>query len=93
MILNGGIISDNQITNPGQSRSEFHDSFRVGIFLDGKLENLKIRNNSFIDNQEVNTLKSGIINFNACSSGCEVKDNSLQIYSDENVEMMRNADG
>lgn len=89
MSITQGEISKNTILNPGQSKGDFHEDYRAAMIVDGTFNDVQFNENLLIDNQETNTMKSGIIWFGDCEANCEVIGNSLQIASSASLEVFR----
>ncbi len=89
MPINTGEISQNSILNPGKSNGKFHDDYRAAILVNGVFEQVKLNNNTLVDNQTVNTLKAGIISSVKCTAKCQAKGNYLYVSSGANIQNFR----
>jgi hypothetical protein len=78
-------ISENQFFNPGQSKYSFHQNYRSAMIIGTPNINLQVKNNQFIDNQVINTLKIGMVWAGDCPKRCVENGNTLRIKSGANL--------
>ena len=72
-------ISGNKIINPGKATAGLSEKYASGIYLGGIMKNVICENNTLIDDQEVNTMKTGIWEETDNMGGCSASNNNLAI--------------
>ena len=82
-------ISGNKIINPGKATAGLSEKYASGIYLGGIMKNVICENNTLIDDQELNTMKTGIWEETDNIGGCSASNNNLAIKSVANAISFR----
>lgn len=82
-------ITGNTIINPGRASDKLSEMYATAICLSGKMKNVICAKNTFIDDQAVNTMKTGIWEETTNQGGCISSKNKLKIKSKAKVNPFR----
>lgn len=78
-------ISGNTIINPGRALSGLNEKYASGIYLEGNMKNVVLDNNTLIDDQKTNTMKTGIWEETSNQGGCIISNNSLKVKGSNKI--------
>jgi hypothetical protein len=93
MATDGGAIEHNTVRNAGCGVGRFAEPFRAGLLVSHSQRSLVIRQNRFIDDQPVSTMKYGIYDATSADSTGLTADSNNAATSADDVPAFQNAAG